>query len=294
MMAFQTCAVIGAGTMGRGIAQINAMAKIATTLIDADTKALESAKASIHQNLERGLAKGKVSGILAEQTISLIGFQSDFRSLEHVQLIIDAVPENLELKQEIFSTIDKLVSSDAVLATNTSSLSISAIAETTLEPDRVVGLHFFNPPHIMKLLEIVRGKRTTDKVIERCQAYATQIGKTCILVNDSPGFATSRLGICLANEAIRMLETKVANTQDIDTAMVLGYGHAMGPLQLTDLVGLDVRLAIGEYLHSELGLEHFKAPQLLKQKVAAGHLGKKSGKGFYSWDGDKCLGPADS
>lgn len=294
MRTFARSVIIGAGTMGRGIAHVNAMAGIRATLTDVDAKALSIAKDAIQSNLDRGVQKGKVEPEAAQRALTFLSFETGLDAVADADLIIEAVLEKMELKKTLFAQIDARAPEHAVLATNTSSLSISQIAGATQRPESVVGLHFFNPPHLMKLLEIVRGERTSNETLERCKAYAAQIGKTFIEVIDSPGFATSRLGICLANEAVRMLESGVASAKDIDTAMVLGYGHPMGPLQLTDLVGLDVRLAISDYLHQTLKAESFEPPTLLKDKVAKGQLGKKAGAGFYLWEGDNCIGPADA
>jgi 3-hydroxybutyryl-CoA dehydrogenase len=200
--------------------------------------------------------------------------------------VIEAVPENTELKAGIFAQLDTLAPADAVLASNTSSLSITALQAATTRPGRVIGLHFFNPVHINALVEVVRGQRTDERVVERCLDFVRDLGKDPIVVNDSPGFATSRLGVLLGLEAIRMVEQGVASADDIDKAMTLGYRHPMGPLRLTDLVGLDIRLAIAKYLHEKLGSEAFRPPRLLEDMVAQGKLGKKSGEGFYAWPAD--------
>jgi 3-hydroxybutyryl-CoA dehydrogenase len=198
--------------------------------------------------------------------------------------VIEAAPEQLAIKREIFSRVAAIVSEHAVLGTNTSSLSITDIAAPIPNPSRVIGLHFFNPVHIMKLLEIVVAEQTSDEVTARMRAFAERIGKQPIVVKDAPGFATSRLGLVIGLEAIRMVEQGVASAEDIDKAMTLGYGFPMGPLKLTDLVGLDVRLSIAEYLAGKLEQgAHFEPPQLLRDMVAAGKLGQKSGRGFYEW-----------
>jgi 3-hydroxybutyryl-CoA dehydrogenase len=198
-------------------------------------------------------------------------------------LVIEAAPESMDLKTAIFRDLDRLAPAHAVLATNTSSLSVSRIAEATGRPGSVIGLHFFNPVYIMKLLEVVRGRDTSQETLDACLAFARRIGKEPIVVTDTPGFASSRLGVVLGLEAMRMVEQGVASPQDIDKAMELGYNHPMGPLKLTDLVGLDVRLGIAEYLHGELGGEQYRPPELLRRMVAEGKLGKKSGQGFYDW-----------
>jgi 3-hydroxybutyryl-CoA dehydrogenase len=199
-------------------------------------------------------------------------------------LVIEAIPERMELKQTLFTRLEGLTRADTVLASNTSSLSIADIASPLRLRERVIGLHFFNPVAVMKLVEIVRPAATSDPVLARARAFVESLGKTPIVVGDTPGFATSRLGVVLGLEAIRMLEQGVASAEDIDRAMELGYNHPMGPLRLTDLVGLDVRLAIAEHLHRTLGAATYEAPALLRRLVAEGKLGKKSGEGFYRWE----------
>ncbi len=201
-----------------------------------------------------------------------------------VDLVVEAIPEKLELKRQVFAQVEAAAPVHAILASNTSSLSIAKIAAGLQRPERVLGLHFFNPVHIMKLLEIVVHEGTDEGVLTTCRAYGEAIGKECITVQDFPGFATSRLGVCLGMEAIRMVEQGVASPEDIDSALVLGYRHPIGPLKLTDLVGLDVRMHIGQYLARELGNPAFEPPALMRTMVEEGKLGKKSGQGFYSWD----------
>ncbi|HYO99990.1 MAG TPA: 3-hydroxyacyl-CoA dehydrogenase family protein, partial [Pyrinomonadaceae bacterium] len=205
----------------------------------------------------------------------------------HADLYIEAVPERMELKQETLREVEKIAERDFIFATNTSSLSITEIASAAHRPERVVGMHFFNPVHIMRLVEIVVGKETSAETIQTARAVGQRMKKEPITVRDVPGFASSRLGVALGLEAMRMLEQEVASAKDIDTAMELGYNHPMGPLRLTDLVGLDVRLSIAEYLHRTLGSETFRPPEILRRMVAAGRLGKKSGEGFYNWNDEE-------
>jgi 3-hydroxybutyryl-CoA dehydrogenase len=222
----------------------------------------------------------------ARARISLASLEEDqplSRACEGATLVIEAAPERLDLKRKIFAEVEEVVSEQTLLATNTSSLSIDKIAEGLKYPQRFIGMHFFNPVAVMPLLELVRGSQTSDETVEISRRLGEDLLKTPIVVKDSPGFATSRLGITLGNEAMRIFEEGVASAEDIDRAMVLGYRHPIGPLALTDLVGLDVRLAISEYLHSQLGTDTFKPPQVLKDKVARGELGKKSGQGFYEY-----------
>ena len=206
--------------------------------------------------------------------------------------MIEAIPELMDLKKRVLGEVSAEAKAAKLVATNTSSLSVTEIAQATDRPERVVGLHFFNPVHVQKLVEVVRGERTTDAALGLALEVVGQIGKDAVVVHDSPGFASSRLGLVLGLEAIRMVEQGVASAADVDKAMELGYRHPMGPLKTTDYVGLDVRLAIAEHLHREVG-EAFRPPQLLRRLVRAGKLGRKAGEGFYRWDENgKCLGPA--
>lgn len=279
-------AVIGSGTMGRGIAYLSAVAGYDTVVFDVDAGALDAAKGSIESTLRKGVEKGKVAEDAAKAASDRLHLVSDLEpAVRDADLIIEAVPENFELKRDLFAQADLFCSESAILASNTSSISITTLASNVERREQFVGLHFFNPPHVMKLIEIVRGERTSDETVAAVRAVAEKMGKTPIVVRDSPGFATSRLGVAIGLEAIRMLEEGVANAEDIDRAMELGYNHPMGPLRLTDLVGLDVRLGIAEYLASTLGAR-FEPPQLLRDLVAAGKLGKKTGEGFYRWSED--------
>lgn len=277
--------MLGAGTMGHGIAQVCAMAGCATRLQDVGQAQIDAGLAQISANLDKGVARGKLSEDQKREALArLSGALALEDAVAGADLVIEAAPEKLEIKREIFKRAAAVVGPDAVLGSNTSSLSISDIAAPIANPERVIGLHFFNPVHIMKLLEIVVGAATSPAVTETMRAFALRIGKEPIVVRDAPGFATSRLGLVIGLEAIRMVEQGVASAEDIDKAMTLGYGFPMGPLKLTDLVGLDVRLSIAEYLAGKLEHgEHFRPPELLREMVAAGKLGKKSGQGFYSW-----------
>jgi 3-hydroxybutyryl-CoA dehydrogenase len=280
-------AVIGAGTMGHGIAQVAAMAGYETMLTDAREEALEVAIGRINQNLEGAVQRGKLSREELHAVRNRLGIDPELEhAVKRADLVVEAIVEDLEAKRSLFRTLDALVSPTAVLATNTSSLSVKAIAEACRFPARVVGMHFFNPVHIMKLVEIVVPAGTDPSTVERVREVVAKMGKQPIVVRDSPGFASSRLGVVLGLEAMRMVEDGVASPEDIDRAMELGYGHPMGPLRVTDLVGLDVRLAIAEHLHRELGESQYRPPDILRRKVAAGELGKKTGKGFYEWRGD--------
>ena len=283
-MGSRVVAVIGAGTMGAGIAQVCAQAGWSTQLYDAFPDGLEAGMERIDAFWDKGIARGKTT---AEQKSEWAGNLSACPDLAEAvsdaDLVIEAVPEILELKQQIFAQLDQLAPSHAILGTNTSGLKISDIAKATKRPDMVIGMHFFNPVPIMKLLELVRHEEISDSTIEFAQEIGAEMGKSCILVNDVPGFATSRLGVVLGNEAIRMLADGVASASDIDTAMRLGYKHPMGPLELSDLVGLDVRRDILNNLAEAFGDESYRPHPLLNRLVEAGDLGKKTGKGLYDW-----------
>jgi len=270
--------------MGHGIAHVSAFAGYEVRLYDLEDSYVEQGMAKIAANLDKGVARGKVDPQEAAATLPRIsGTSSIADAVSGADLVIEAVPEKLELKRSLFAAVQEHAGEGTIYGTNTSSLSIAKIAEGLKDPTRVIGLHFFNPVHIMKLLEIVVHAGTSEAVLAECRTYGAAIGKECITVRDFPGFATSRLGVCLGMEAIRMVEQGVASPEDIDTAMVLGYRHPVGPLKLTDMVGLDVRMHIGEYLAAELGNAAFEPPALMREMVKNGNLGKKSGKGFYDW-----------
>ena len=270
--------------MGHGIAQVAAMAGYETRLTDANADALASAWQRIESNLAGAVGRGKLTQAEADAAASNLTSVADLESAtRQADLVIEAIIEDLAMKQALFRRLDALVADTAILATNTSSLSVTRIAEATPKPSRVVGMHFFNPVHIMKLVEIVTHRGCDDDVVAAARGAAERMGKTTIVVRDTPGFASSRLGVILGLEAMRMLEDGVASVADIDRAMELGYGHPMGPLRLTDLVGLDVRLKIAEYLHRELRDAKFEPPRILREKVQRGELGKKTGRGFYEW-----------
>ncbi len=280
-------AVVGAGTMGNGIAQVCAVAGYDVAVSDVSAASIERARKAVAGSLERVVAKGKLTAEQRDAALARIAWGVPLAEAASASaVVVEAVPERVELKLETFRVIDAAAPEGALLGSNTSSLSITEIGGALRDPTRLVGMHFFNPVPVMELLEVVRGLRTGDAAVERAKEFARRIGKTAIVVRDFPGFATSRLGVALGAEAIRMLEQGVASAEDIDRAMELGYRHPMGPLKLTDLVGLDVRLAILDHLHRELG-EQFRAPALLRQMVRAGKLGKKSGEGFYAWPDEK-------
>jgi len=278
--------VIGAGTMGHGIAHVAAVMGAQVRLYDAVRGAAAAGIAKIGKNLAKGVELGKLDAAARDAALARLQAFDEFTpACDGVDCMIEAVPELLELKREIFAAADRDAPPHALLATNTSSLPVAEIASAVKDRGRVIGMHFFNPVHVMKLVEVVRHARSSPQAIALAVALAERMGKTPIVVTDSPGFASSRLGIVLGLEAMRMLEENVASASDIDTAMKLGYGHPMGPLELTDLVGLDVRLGIAEYLENAIG-PSFSPPQLLRDMVAAGKLGKKTGEGFYRWSPD--------
>jgi 3-hydroxybutyryl-CoA dehydrogenase len=276
--------------MGRGIAQVAAIAGYETVLHDVSAELLARAPAEIGASLDRGAAKGATAPGVAEAAKGRLRVEIDFaRAVAGADLVVEAVFEDLSLKKDLFARLHAATPPGAVLATNTSSLPVTEIASATGRPGLVLGMHFFNPVPVMPLLELVRTEATTADAVAAALEAGKRMGKQCIVVRDSPGFATSRLGLVIGLEAMRMLEEGVASAEDIDRAMELGYRHPMGPLRLTDLVGLDVRLAIAEHLSGTLGPGRFSPPAILRKHVAEGRLGKKSGRGFYRWEGDKAL-----
>jgi 3-hydroxybutyryl-CoA dehydrogenase len=279
----EAVAVLGAGTMGHGIAQVAALAGYRVILRDVDREALQRAVRAIEANLEKGIQRGKVTDEERGSALQRLRCTTSLAEAVRADLFVEAAPERMELKREILREVEVAADGSFVFATNTSSLSITEIARAARAPERVVGMHFFNPVHIMRLVEIVVGEKTARETVETARSVVRRLRKEPITVKDVPGFASSRLGVALGLEAMRMLEQDVASAKDIDTAMELGYNHPMGPLRLTDLVGLDVRLSIAEYLHAALGSESFRPPEILRRMVAEGKLGRKSGQGFYEW-----------
>lgn len=283
----KTIGVIGAGTMGHGIAQVAASVGYRVLLRDVDRESLARGIQSIERNLAKGIQLGKLTEADCDSTLQHIHGTTHLEELGHADLIIEAAPERLELKQDLLRQVEALSGNSSIFASNTSSLSITEIARSSERPANVVGMHFFNPVHLMRLIEIVVGKATSDDTVEIVREVSRKLRKEPIVVGDVPGFASSRLGVALGLEAMRMLEQGVANARDIDTAMELGYNHPMGPLKLTDHVGLDIRLSIAEYLYRELGSETFRPPEILRRMVEEGKLGKKTGEGFYDWSEEK-------
>jgi 3-hydroxybutyryl-CoA dehydrogenase len=284
MREIRLVAVLGAGTMGHGIAQVCAAAGCEVRLYDVDAGAVARGSERIRANLDKGVALGKVAAADRDAALARLRTTTSVAdACAGVDLVIEAAPESLELKAGLFREVDAAAPREALLASNTSSVSIAALARSVSNPERFLGIHFFNPVHVMALVEVVWGAETSEEARDAGVAFARRLGKEPIVVRDAPGFASSRLGVVLGLEAIRMVEEGVASAQDIDRAMELGYRHPMGPLRLTDLIGLDVRLGIAEYLHRTLDSEAFRPPELLRRMVAEGRLGKKSGNGFYDW-----------
>lgn len=274
--------VIGGGRMGAGIAQVFAALGSDVVIVESGQEAADAARERVGSGLRKAAERGKLDGS-PEDVLAHVRTVTDAADLPpEADLVVEAVPEQPELKVRMLTAAEAAVGPDTVLATNTSSLSIAELAAALKEPSRFLGMHFFNPVPASSLVELVIGPETTGAVRDTALGWVRALGKTEVVVRDSPGFATSRLGVMLGLEAIRMLEEGVADAQSIDTAMELGYRHPMGPLRSTDLVGLDVRLAIAEYLQKTLG-DRFAPPQLLRDKVARGELGRKTGQGFYAW-----------
>ncbi|MGH9170131.1 MAG: 3-hydroxyacyl-CoA dehydrogenase family protein [Acidimicrobiales bacterium] len=273
--------VLGGGRMGAGIAHAFLCAGSGVSLAEATEPASQAAQRRVTEALQASHARGKLS-TSPEEALSRLSLGVGPQHVAGCQLVVEAVPEDPALKASLLAAVERVVDERATIATNTSSLSIDELSAVLARPHRFLGLHFFNPVPASELVEVVVGSATSAELVQDARAWVAALGKTPVVVRDSPGFASSRLGLTLGLEAIRMVSEGVASVEDIDSAMVLGYKHPIGPLRLTDLVGLDVRLAIAEYLAARLG-ERFEPPDLLRQKVAAGELGRKSGQGFYSW-----------
>ena len=280
----QTLAVLGAGTMGRGIAHVSALAGYKTFLYDPFAAALQKAQAGIHKNLAKGVELGKVDAAAAEAARqNLLLSEEIAAAVESADLVIEAIPEDMRLKIDTFQDVARAAPESALFASNTSALSITEMAAGSDRPERFAGMHFFNPVHVMKLLELVRGLQSSEETLETMRQVGVRMGKEVVLVNEAPGFVTSRINALIGNEAFRMLQEGVASAEDIDKALKLGLNHPMGPFEMVDLVGLDVRLSILEYLHKSLG-ESFRPNHLLIQHVKAGRLGRKAGRGVYTYN----------
>ena len=280
-----TVAILGAGTMGHGIAYVASLSGCRVVIVDTDAGVAERGLAKVRGAFDVAIERGKSTAEQRDAALQRFVVAANIaEAVANADIVIEAVPEHLELKRVVFAEVERHARPDAVLASNTSSLPISEIGRSLVRRDRFVGLHFFNPVPSMRLVEIVRGADTSDETLARAARFAESLGKTPIVVRDSPGFATSRLGVVLGLEAMRMVEQGVATVEDIDRAMELGYNHPMGPLKLSDVVGLDVRLAIAEHLHATLRADIYEPPAVLRRMVGEGRLGKKSGQGFYRWE----------
>ncbi|HYL92779.1 MAG TPA: 3-hydroxyacyl-CoA dehydrogenase NAD-binding domain-containing protein [Alphaproteobacteria bacterium] len=283
MAEVRTIAVIGAGIMGRGIAHVAALGGYRTILEDILPASLRKAESEIRVNLGKAVELGKVKKEAADSAMANLEYASSVEeAAREADLVIEAVPEEMESKIEIFTLLDKICKPSTILASNTSSLSVTEIASVTYRARQCVGMHFFNPVHKMKLLEVVRALETSDETLAACAEVGRRMGKEVVVIKEAPGFITSRINAMIGNEAFYMLQEGIASAQDIDKALKLGLNHPMGPFELVDLVGLDTRLHILEYLHKSLG-EKFRPAPLLVQYVKAGRLGRKAGKGVYEY-----------
>lgn len=282
-MDIKNVAIVGAGTMGNGIAHVFAVAGFGVTLVDTQEAFLERALASIDANLQRQVKKEKLTAADAEASLSRIRTSTELSAVKSAQLVVEAVTENAEVKKDIFRQIDQKCGPDAILASNTSSISITEIAAVTKRPERVVGMHFFNPVPVMTLVEVIRGLATSEDVFNSVLTLSRTLGKTPVAVNDFPGFVSNRVLMPMINEAIYCVMEGVAEPKAIDTVMKLGMAHPMGPLALADFIGLDVCLHIMTVLHENLGEDKYRPCPLLRKMVAAGRIGKKSGGGFYEY-----------
>jgi 3-hydroxybutyryl-CoA dehydrogenase len=282
-LEIKTIAVIGAGTMGRGIAYAAAYGGFTTVLEDVSLRMLEESVKWITKSFDEGVSRGKVDAKIRDRAISLISIANSVQdAIRDADLIIEAVPEEMEMKMELFTIFDKFAKPHAIFASNTSSLSISDMSDLTVSRERCIGMHFFNPVPKMKLIELVKTPFTSQNTVDVCTEVGKRMGKEVVLVRESPGFITTRVNALIGNEAFAMLEAGIASAKDIDKALKLGLNYPMGPFELVDLVGLDVRLSILEYLHQTLG-EKYRPNRLLKQYVQEGRLGRKTGRGVYEY-----------
>ncbi|WP_248760897.1 3-hydroxyacyl-CoA dehydrogenase family protein [Pseudarthrobacter sp. SSS035] len=277
-----TIGVLGGGRMGAGIAHAFLLNGSKVIVVERDDDSARGARERVAASVAASFDRGAVSGDRGE-VLTRFETSTEYASFASCDLVVEAVPEDARLKATALSTVAEHLSPHAFLATNTSSLSVSRLAEALPKPESFLGLHFFNPVPASTLIEVVVGEKTAEETLTAAKQWVLGLGKTAVVVKDAPGFASSRLGVAIALEAMRMIEEGVASAEDIDNAMVLGYKHPVGPLRTTDIVGLDVRLGIAEYLQSTLG-ERFAPPQILRDKVAAGELGRKTGQGFYDWN----------
>ncbi len=284
MSDIRKVAVIGAGTMGNGIAHVFAQQGYEVVLVDVAQEMLDRALATIRKNMDRQVRKGKLTEDAREQALTRITPTTDLEAVRQVDLVVEAVVEQREIKRDLFQKLDQLTRPDVILASNTSSISITALGAATNRPEKVVGMHFMNPVPVMKLVEVVRGQLTDEDTVDTVVQLAEALGKVPAVVNDYPGFVANRILMPMINEACYALMEGVADRDAIDTVMKLGANHPMGPLALADLIGLDVVLFILEVLHRDLGDPKFRPCPLLRRMVAAGLLGRKSGRGFYTYE----------
>jgi 3-hydroxybutyryl-CoA dehydrogenase len=282
-MRIKTIAVIGAGTMGSGIAQVAAQGGYQVIIQDIEQKLVERGLSTIKQNFDRAISKGKLTVNESEQIMARISGSVELENLRDSDLIIEAIIENMDIKKKLFSELDKVCKAKTVFASNTSGLSITEMAAVTARPHQVIGMHFFNPVPVMKLVEIIRGSETNEEVMQLAHAVAKNMGKETITVKEAPLFAVNRILVPMMNEAMFVLMEGIASAEDIDKGMCLGANQPIGPLALSDLVGLDTLLFVMETLYRETSDSKYRPCALLRQKVRAGHLGRKTGRGFYSY-----------